>query len=78
MERHRAGGGVALLRAGKALDGLKLGGDQQVAWSHPQGDYEPLRWIATTPVRRLDRGQKVKDATGDDGYNAAPTSTRTW
>ena len=33
------GGGVALIRAGKALDTLKLDGDQKVGvGDHPQGD----------------------------------------
>ena len=41
------GGGVALLRAGKALDKLKLEGDQRSAPDHPRAIEEPMRWIAT-------------------------------
>src|SRR5215216_929629 len=43
-----AGGGVALLRASKALDGLKLGGDQKVGLDIiRRAIEEPMRWIAT-------------------------------
>ena len=42
------GGGVALLRAGKALDALKLDGDERVgAGMIRKAIAEPLRWIAT-------------------------------
>ena len=42
------GGGVALIRAGKALDALKLEGDQQVGVEIiRKAIEEPLRWIAT-------------------------------
>src|SRR5213079_296927 len=42
------GGGVALIRAGKALDKLKLEGDQAVGASIIlKAIEEPLRWIAT-------------------------------
>ena len=41
------GGGVALLRASKALESLKLGGDQQVGVNIiARAVEEPLRWIA--------------------------------
>ena len=41
------GGGVALIRAGKALDGLKLDGDQQIGVNIVRRAIEePLRWIA--------------------------------
>jgi chaperonin GroEL len=41
------GGGVALIRAAKALDGLKLEGDQKVGVELIRKALEePLRWIA--------------------------------
>src|SRR5580765_2782497 len=66
------GGGVALIRASTALDGLTLGGDQMVGvqivrWACE----EPLRWIATNA------GQegavvvaKVKEMGPEEGFNA--------
>src|SRR6201985_1463262 len=42
------GGGVALLRAAKALDALKLTGDQQIGVNIvARAIEEPMRWIAT-------------------------------
>src|SRR5205814_9802561 len=42
------GGGVALIRASKALEGLKLGGDQQIGVNIvKRAIEEPMRWIAT-------------------------------
>ena len=42
------GGGVALLRASKVLDGLKLDGDQQIGVNIvTRAIEEPMRWIAT-------------------------------
>ena len=66
------GGGVALLRAGKALDTLKLEGDQRVgADIIRKAIEEPLRWIATNAGQEGSIVvQKVKDAKGDEGYNA--------
>ena len=66
------GGGVALLRAGKALDSLKLEGDQHVgAEIIRKSIAEPLRWIATNAGQEGSIVvQKVKDAKGDEGYNA--------
>jgi chaperonin GroEL len=66
------GGGVALLRAGKALDSLKLDGDQHVgAEIIRKSIAEPLRWIATNAGQEGSIVvQKVKDAKGDEGYNA--------
>ena len=66
------GGGVALLRAGKALDKLKLDGDQQVGVEIiRKAIEEPLRWIATNAGQEGSIVvQKVKDAKGDEGYNA--------
>src|SRR5262247_3800377 len=66
------GGGVALLRAGKALDSLKLDADQAVGASIiRKAIEEPLRWIATNAGQEGSIVvQKVKDAKGDEGYNA--------
>src|SRR5687768_8603774 len=67
------GGGVALLRAGKALDSLKLEGDQAVgAAIIRKAIDEPLRWIATNAGQEGSIVvQKVRDAKGEEGYNAA-------
>jgi chaperonin GroEL len=67
------GGGVALLRASKALDGLKLEGDQAVGVAIiKRAIEEPCRWIATNAGHE---GSivvaKVKDGKGDEGFNAA-------
>jgi chaperonin GroEL len=66
------GGGVALIRAGKALDSLKLEGDQKVGVDIIRKSIEePLRWIATNAGQEGSIVvQKVKDATGEEGYNA--------
>src|SRR5216684_1999873 len=66
------GGGVALLRASKALSGLKLEGDQQIGVRIvARAVEEPLRWIATNA------GQegavvvaKVKTMGPEEGFNA--------
>jgi chaperonin GroEL len=66
------GGGVALLRASKALSGLKLDGEQQIGVRIvARAVEEPLRWIATNA------GQegavvvaKVKDMGPEEGFNA--------
>ncbi|MGH9384118.1 MAG: chaperonin GroEL, partial [Vicinamibacterales bacterium] len=68
-----AGGGVALIRASKALDNLKLEGDQKVGIAIvKRAIEEPCRWIAANA------GQEgsivvaqVKDGKGDEGFNAA-------
>jgi chaperonin GroEL len=57
------GGGVALIRASKALDSLKLEGDQRVGVEITRKALEsPLRWIATNA------GEEAKD---EEGFNAA-------
>jgi len=67
------GGGVALVRAARALDKLKLGGDQQVGVEIiRRAIEEPMRWIATNAGKE---GSivvaKVKEMKSDDeGYNA--------
>jgi chaperonin GroEL len=68
-----AGGGVALIRAGKALDGLKVEGDQAVGASIiRKAIEEPLRWIASNAGQEGSIVvQKVKDGKGEEGYNAS-------
>jgi len=66
------GGGVALLRASKALVGLKLGGDQQIGVNIiARAIEEPLRWIANNAG---EEGSivvaKVKEMGPEEGYNA--------
>jgi len=68
-----AGGGVALIRASKALEGLKLEGDQAVGVAIiKRAIEEPCRWIATNAGQE---GSivvaKVKESKGDEGFNAA-------
>jgi chaperonin GroEL len=67
------GGGVALLRAGKALENLTLEGDQKVgAAIIKRAIEEPMRWIASNAG---EEGSivvaKVRDMKADEGYNAA-------
>ena len=68
-----AGGGVALLRAAKALDGLKLKGDQKVGVAIVRRALEePTRWIAANAgLEGSIVVAKVKELTGEDGYNAS-------
>src|SRR5213075_2176577 len=65
-------GGVALIRAAKALESLKLEGDQKVGVELiRKAIEEPLRWIATNAGQEGSIVvQKVKDAKGEEGYNA--------
>jgi chaperonin GroEL len=67
------GGGVALLRAAKALDTLKLEGDQLVGLQIiKRAIEEPMRWIA---INAGEEGSivvaKVRDMKQDEGFNAA-------
>ena len=67
------GGGVALLRAAKALDKLKLEGDQLVGLQIiKRAIEEPMRWIA---INAGEEGSivvaKVKGMKQDEGYNAS-------
>src|ERR1700758_1902732 len=66
------GGGVALIRAAKALEGLKLDHDQKVGVDIiRKAIEEPLRWIATNAGQEGSIVvSKVKEAKGDEGYNA--------
>jgi chaperonin GroEL len=68
------GGGVALLRAGKSLEGLKLQGDQRVgAEIIKRAVEEPMRWIATNAGQEgsiiVSKVKEMKNA--DEGFNAA-------
>ena len=67
------GGGVALLRAAKGLDGLKLEGDQAVGLQIIRRALEePMRWIAANAGNE---GSivvaKVRELKQDEGFNAA-------
>ncbi len=67
-----AGGGVALLRAARVLEGLPFDGDEAIgAAIVARAVEEPLRWIATNaghegPIVL----QRVKELSGDEGFNA--------
>jgi chaperonin GroEL len=67
------GGGVALLRAGKALEGLKLTGDQLVGLQIVRRAIEePMRHIAANAgAEGSIVVAKVKDMKQDEGFNAA-------
>ncbi|HSP92105.1 MAG TPA: chaperonin GroEL [Vicinamibacterales bacterium] len=66
------GGGVALIRSLKALEGLKLEGDQQVGVNIvKRAVEEPLRWIAQNAGQEGSIVvQKVKEGVDDFGFNA--------
>src|SRR6266850_2613669 len=66
------GGGVALLRASKVLDGLKLGGDRQIGVNIvKRAIEEPMRWIATNAGQEGSIVvQKVRDLKDSNGFNA--------
>jgi chaperonin GroEL len=68
-----AGGGVALLRAGAALDTLKLTGDELVGLQIVRRAIEePMRHIATNAGHEGSIVvSKVKGMTQDEGFNAA-------
>ncbi|HZP48917.1 MAG TPA: chaperonin GroEL [Vicinamibacterales bacterium] len=67
------GGGVALLRAGKGLESLKLEGDQRVGLDIiRRAIEEPMRWIATNAGHEGSIVvSKVKEMKQDEGFNAA-------
>jgi len=68
------GGGVALVRAGKALDKLKLEGDQNVGLQIiKRAIEEPMRWIAQNAGHEGSIVvSKVKEQKNpDEGFNAA-------
>jgi chaperonin GroEL len=67
------GGGVALMRAAKALDDLKVDTpDQQVGINIiRRATEEPLRWIASNAGQEGSIVvQKVKEMGAEEGYNA--------
>jgi chaperonin GroEL len=66
------GGGVALLRAAKVLDKLKVEGDQQIGVNIlKRAIEEPLRWIATNAGHEGSIVvQKVREQDSDSGFNA--------
>jgi chaperonin GroEL len=67
------GGGVALIRASKALDNLKLEGDQKIGVQIiRRAIEEPARWIATNAgLEGSIIVAQIKDGKGDEGFNAA-------
>jgi chaperonin GroEL len=67
------GGGVALLRGGKALEGLKLTGDQLVGLNIvKRAIEEPMRHIASNAgAEGSIVVSKVKEMKQDEGFNAA-------
>src|SRR5438874_241617 len=67
-----AGGGVALIRASKVLEGLTLGGDQQIGVNIvARAIEEPMRWIATNAGHEGSIVvQKVRDMKESEGFNA--------
>jgi chaperonin GroEL len=67
-----AGGGVALLRASKALHALKLEGDEQLGVKIiARAIEEPMRWIATNAGHEGSIVvQRVKDMKDEEGFNA--------
>jgi chaperonin GroEL len=67
------GGGVALVRGGKALEGLKLEGDQQVGVNIiKRAIEEPMRHIAANAgAEGSIVVAKVKELKQDEGFNAA-------
>jgi chaperonin GroEL len=66
------GGGVALIRAGRALANLKLTGDQQIGVNIvARAIEEPMRWIATNAGHEGSIVvQKVKELDDESGFNA--------
>jgi chaperonin GroEL len=66
------GGGVALLRAGRVLEGMKLDGDQQLGVDIvAEAIEEPLRWIAQNAGQNGSAVvSNVRKMKGAEGYNA--------
>jgi chaperonin GroEL len=66
------GGGVALLRASKVLQKLKLEGDEQIGVKIiTRAIEEPMRWIATNAGHEGSLVvQRVKDMKDEEGFNA--------
>jgi len=66
------GGGVALIRAGRVLAGLKLHGDQQIGVNIvARAIEEPMRWIATNAGQEGSIiVQRVREMKDEEGFNA--------
>jgi len=66
------GGGVALIRASRALVGLKLQGDQQIGVNIvARAIEEPMRWIATNAGHEGSIVvQRVREMKDEEGFNA--------
>src|SRR5436309_2163416 len=66
------GGGVALIRASRVLETLKLGGDQQIGVNIVRRAIEePMRWIATNAGHEGSIVvQKVREMKESEGFNA--------
>ena len=67
-----AGGGVALLRASKVLQTMKLEGDEQIGVNIIiRAVEEPMRWIATNAGHEGSIVvQRVKEMKDEEGFNA--------
>ncbi len=66
------GGGVALLRAAKALHNLRMAGDEQIGVNIVlRAIEEPMRWIATNAGHEGSIVvQRVKEMKDEEGFNA--------
>src|SRR4029077_6551174 len=66
------GGGVALIRAGRVLENMKLPGDQQIGVNIvKRAIEEPMRWIATNAGHEGSIVvQKVREMADTEGFNA--------
>jgi len=66
------GGGVALLRAAKALEGLTFDGEEQIGVRVvARAIEEPMRWIAANAGHEGSIVvQRVKEMSGEEGFNA--------
>jgi chaperonin GroEL len=66
------GGGVALLRAAKALEHLKVTGDEQIGVNViRRAVEEPMRWIATNAGHEGSIVvQRTREMSDDEGFNA--------
>ena len=66
------GGGVALLRASKALQGLEVIGDEQIGVKIiARAIEEPMRWIAANAGHECSIVvQRVREMKDDEGFNA--------
>jgi len=66
------GGGVALLRAAKALENLEVSGDERIGVKIiARAIEEPMRWIAANAGHEGSIVvQRVREMTDDEGFNA--------